>query len=89
MRAEVEAAIEALRPTVRADGGDLVLKDLDEETGVVVIDFGSGAGCSTCPSSMLGLRSGVELILKDRVPGVTAVKRFGLDDPATELTGLH
>jgi Fe-S cluster biogenesis protein NfuA len=33
----------------------------------------------SCPASTLTLKAGVERILKDRVPGVTAVEQLGAE----------
>ncbi len=64
--------IEAIRPAVQADGGDIALVGV-EPGGVVRIRF-MGA-CVTCPISSATLKDGVERILRDRVPGVTAVEQ--------------
>jgi Fe-S cluster biogenesis protein NfuA len=71
MRALVEETIEVIRPALQADGGDIVLVDVDESTGVVSVSL-VGA-CGTCPSSTRTLQVGVERIMKDRVAGVTGV----------------
>lgn len=71
VREDVEAVIDLIRPALQADGGDIVLLDVDEETGVVNVDL-VGA-CGSCPSSTLTLKAGVERILRDRVEGVTEV----------------
>ncbi len=71
MESEVEKAIEAIRPALQADGGDIVLKSIDGD-GVVHVEL-VGA-CGTCPVSTMTLKAGVERIIKDRVPGVTAVE---------------
>ena len=71
MRAQVEATIEIIRPALQADGGDIVLRDVDEATGLVSVEL-VGA-CVGCPSSNQTLKAGVERILRDRVDGVTAV----------------
>ncbi|CAB4550774.1 MAG: NifU family protein [Actinomycetes bacterium] len=71
MRALVEETIEVIRPALQADGGDIVLVDVDEVAGVVSVTL-TGA-CGTCPSSTRTLKVGVERILKDRVAGVTGV----------------
>lgn len=76
MRAEVEKVMEAIRPAIQADNGDIVLHDVDEATGVVSVEL-TGA-CVTCPASVLTLKAGVERILKDRVEGVTEVVNVGL-----------
>ena len=40
MRTQVEETIEAIRPALQADGGDIFLRDVDEDTGVVTVDAG-------------------------------------------------
>ncbi len=77
MEAEVLEAIEAIRPALQADGGDIVFRTIDAD-GVVHVEL-VGA-CGTCPVSTMTLKAGVERIIKDRVPGVTAVE--ALDDGA-------
>ena len=71
MRALVEATIEVIRPALQADGGDIVLRDVDPVTGVVSVTL-LGA-CGNCPSSTQTLKAGIERIMKDRVAGVTEV----------------
>jgi Fe-S cluster biogenesis protein NfuA len=71
MEADVLEAIDAIRPALQADGGDIVFKELDDD-GVVHVEL-VGA-CGTCPVSTMTLKAGVERIIKDRVPGVTAVE---------------
>ena len=71
MRSKVEATIEAIRPALQADGGDITLQDVDEETGVVTVTL-LGA-CGTCPASTATLKAGIERIMRDRVDGVTEV----------------
>lgn len=77
MEEQVRKTIEVIRPAVQADGGDIFLRDLDEETGVVTVEL-VGA-CVSCPASTVTLKAGVERILKDRVPGVTAVHQLGAE----------
>ena len=71
MRKQVEETIEAIRPALQADGGDIVLRDVDEVTGVVSVSL-VGA-CVSCPASSQTLKAGVERIMRDRVDGVTEV----------------
>lgn len=71
MREQVAATIDVIRPAVQADGGDIFLQDVDEERGVVTVEL-VGA-CVSCPASTVTMKAGIERILKDRVPGVTAV----------------
>ncbi|MDA0754064.1 MAG: NifU family protein [Candidatus Marinimicrobia bacterium] len=61
--------IEYIRPAVQADGGDIKLASVEE--GVVNIEM-LGA-CQGCPLSIATLKSGIERIIKDKVPGVAEV----------------
>ena len=63
--------IEVIRPALQADGGDIVLKEVDEEGGKVTVEL-VGA-CGTCPISTQTMKAGIERILRDRVEGVTEV----------------
>jgi Fe-S cluster biogenesis protein NfuA len=71
VRAQVEQTIEVIRPALQADGGDIVLRDVDEATGIVSVTL-VGA-CGTCPASTQTLKAGIERIMRDRVEGVTEV----------------
>ena len=78
MQEQVEQVIEIIRPAIQADGGDINLLDVDESSGVVTVEL-TGA-CVSCPASTITMKAGIERIMKDRVPGVTAVVQ-----PDTEL----
>jgi Fe-S cluster biogenesis protein NfuA len=71
VREQVEQTIEAIRPALQADGGDIFLRDVDESSGVVSVTL-VGA-CGTCPVSTDTLKAGIERIMRDRVDGVTEV----------------
>ena len=71
MRTQVEETIEVIRPALQADGGDIILRDVDEGTGVITVTL-VGA-CGTCPASTQTLKAGIERIMRDRVDGVTEV----------------
>ena len=71
MRAQVEETIEVIRPALQADGGDIVLRDVNEETGVISVTL-VGA-CGSCPASTQTLKAGIERIMRDRIDGVTEV----------------
>lgn len=77
MREQVEATIAIIRPALQADGGDIVLHDVDEATGLVSVEL-VGA-CVGCPSSNQTLKAGVERIMRDRVDGVTAVVNVAVE----------
>ena len=75
MREQVEEVITKIRPAIQADNGDIYLRDVDEERGLVTVEL-VGA-CVSCPASTVTLKAGIERILKDRVPGVTEVVDAG------------
>jgi Fe-S cluster biogenesis protein NfuA len=68
---KVEEVIEIIRPAIQADGGDISLIGVDDDSGVVTVEL-HGA-CVSCPASTVTMKAGIERIMKDRVPGVTAV----------------
>jgi len=70
-------AVEAIRPALQSDGGDMRVIELDEETGRVDIEL-LGA-CGGCPMSSMTLKAGIQRILLDRVPGLTEVRAKGID----------
>ena len=69
MRDKVEAALDKIRPALRADGGDVELVDVKE--GVVTVRL-TGA-CGSCPMSTMTLRMGVERVIREEVPEVKEV----------------
>jgi len=77
METQLMEAIEAIRPALQADGGDVNVVGLNTETGVVELQL-VGA-CGSCPASTMTLKAGIERILKDRVEGITAVNAVGMD----------
>ena len=71
LRERVEDALQKVKPSLQADGGDVQLVDVDDD-GVVKVRL-VGA-CSGCPMSQMTLKSGIEKILKQNVPEVTTVE---------------
>ena len=68
---KMEAALDMVRPSLQADGGDVQLIDVDED-GVVKVKL-QGA-CAGCPMSQMTLKMGIEKILKQKVPEVSRVE---------------
>lgn len=73
--AEIEKVMAAIRPAVQADKGDVEFVSFDSDTGIVEVEL-QGA-CQSCPASSATLKSGIERIMKDRVPSVTEVVNVG------------
>ena len=67
---EVAAVLELIRPSLKADGGDVQLIEVQDDGTVVVELVGA---CKGCPMSQMTLSNGVERILKSRIPEVTKV----------------
>ncbi len=70
MKEKVQAAIDKIRPMLKADGGDVELVDIID--GIVQVRL-QGA-CSGCPMSQMTLKNGIERIIKQEVPEVKAVE---------------
>jgi Fe-S cluster biogenesis protein NfuA len=71
LKEKVENALEKVRPSLQADGGDVKLIDVGED-GVVKVAL-QGA-CAGCPMSQMTLKMGIEKILKQNIPEVTSVE---------------
>jgi len=69
MRNKVEAALNQIRPSLLADGGDVDLVDVSQ--GVVTLRL-TGA-CGGCPMATMTLRNGIERVLKEQVPEIKEV----------------
>jgi len=69
MKAQVEAALNKIRPMLQADGGDVELIDVND--GVVTVRL-QGA-CKGCPMSQMTLKNGIEKMLKKEIPEVKSV----------------
>ncbi|MEK6813577.1 MAG: NifU family protein [Nitrospirota bacterium] len=69
MKEQIESVLEAIRPVLMADGGNVELVGV--EGGTVKVRL-QGA-CGTCPSSTYTLKLGIERMIKEQVPGVEEV----------------
>jgi len=71
IKEKVKKAIEDVRPSLQADGGDIELVNVTPE-GTVKVKL-TGA-CHGCPMAQMTLKQGVERHLKKTVPEVTSVE---------------
>lgn len=60
-----------IRPTVQEDGGDIIFMGYEE--GIVKLKM--QGSCSSCPSSIVTLKSGVENMLQFYIPEVKGVEQ--------------
>jgi Fe-S cluster biogenesis protein NfuA len=67
----VRKAIEDVRPSLQADGGDVKFISVSSD-GIVSVEL-QGA-CNGCPMAQLTLKQGIERYLKETIPGVTSVE---------------
>ena len=70
MKEKIQAALEKIRPSLQADGGDVEF--VDYEDGIVKVRL-QGA-CSGCPMSQMTLKNGIERILKEEIPEIESVE---------------
>ena len=71
LKEKVEKALEDVRPSLQADGGDIELVEVKEDGTVMVRLKGA---CSGCPMSQMTLKQGVEAYLKKQIPEVLSVE---------------
>lgn len=70
MKEEVQKAIDSIRPSLQADGGDVELVDVSED-GIVKVRL-TGA-CRGCPMSQMTLKMGIEKVIKKQIPAVKEI----------------
>ena len=71
MKERVQAAIDKIRPMLKADGGDVELVGVSDD-GIVQVRL-QGA-CAGCPMSQMTLKMGIEKVLKQELPEVDRVE---------------
>jgi Fe-S cluster biogenesis protein NfuA len=69
MKEKVEAALNKIRPSLQADGGNVELVDVTD--GVIKVRL-TGA-CGGCPMSQMTLKMGIERLLKKEIPEIKEV----------------
>jgi Fe-S cluster biogenesis protein NfuA len=67
---QIKTALDNVRPSLQADGGDVEFVSVDEE-GLVSLKL-TGA-CGGCPMAQMTLKMGIENYLKKEIPEVSAV----------------
>ena len=69
--ARVDAALDRVRPSIVADGGDVWLINIDDDIAYVQM---VGA-CGGCPAAMTTLKLGIERAVCGEVPEIRAVEQ--------------
>jgi len=67
---KVKIALENVRPSLQADGGDVEFVSVSSDGKVSVKLTGA---CGSCPMATMTLKNGIESYLKKEIPEVTAV----------------
>jgi Fe-S cluster biogenesis protein NfuA len=70
LTAKVELALDEIRPFLQADGGDILLLGIENESIVRVQLQGA---CVDCSVNQMTLKSGVELTIKKHAPQIETV----------------
>ncbi len=70
IKANVEKALEEIRPFLQSDGGDIELISIDNDTSVKVRLQGA---CVDCSVNQMTLKSGVEMTIKKYAPQIQEV----------------
>ncbi len=70
MREEVEEVLETIRPQLMQDGGNVELVDVED--GIVKVRL--VGSCSSCSSSIMTLKMGIERALKKAIPMVRCLE---------------
>ena len=71
---KIEGALDEIRPYLQTDGGDISLVEVTDDYTVKVKLSGA---CETCHVSMMTLKNGVEIAVKNAVPKVKKVIEVG------------
>ena len=68
---QVKSALDNVRPSLQADGGDVEFISVSDDGKVSVKLTGA---CGSCPMAQMTLKMGIENYLRKEVPRVTAVE---------------
>ena len=65
----VETVLNELRPFLLADGGNVELVEIEGP----IVNLRLQGACSSCPSSTMTLKMGIERKLREKIPEITEV----------------
>jgi Fe-S cluster biogenesis protein NfuA len=69
MKEKIEKVLDKIRPSLRADGGDVELVDVEDN----VVKVRLTGACGGCPMSQMTLKMGIERVLKNDLPEIKEV----------------
>ena len=70
LTAQVERALETIRPYLIADGGNVAIEEITPDNIVKVKLLGN---CGSCKMSMMTMKAGIEQTIMKEVPEITGV----------------
>jgi Fe-S cluster biogenesis protein NfuA len=70
MKEKIETALQKIRPSLQADGGDVEFVDFVD--GIVSVRL--QGSCAGCPMSQMTLKMGIEKMLKEEFPEIESVE---------------
>jgi Fe-S cluster biogenesis protein NfuA len=68
---KVESSLNAIRPYLHKDGGDIKVIEITDEMIVKVKLLGA---CETCPMSFMTMKAGVEQSIKSSIPEIKGIE---------------
>ncbi len=69
MEEDVKKVLAKVRPSLQADGGDVEFVAIEGD----VVKVRLKGACGSCPMSTMTLKRGIEVAIKNEVPGVSRV----------------
>ncbi|MFT6828745.1 MAG: Fe-S cluster biogenesis protein NfuA [Roseivirga sp.] len=66
----VEAALDKIRPFLKADGGDVRVVEITED---MVVKLELVGACESCPMSHMTMKAGIEEAIKRDLPEIKSV----------------
>lgn len=72
---KVEAALDTMRPYLKADGGDIEVVELTDDN---ILNVRLKGSCITCPMSYQTMKAGVETAVINAVPQIEKVVAINL-----------
>ena len=69
--AEVDQALDQIRPHLAVDGGDIEVVDITDDMKLLIKWLGN---CTHCSMSSMTMKAGVEQTIRSRVPSIKSVE---------------
>lgn len=77
----VESVLDEVRPYLMADGGNVVVHEIDGN----IVRLKLQGACGSCPSSVTTMKLGIERRLMEKIPEIVAVEAIPDEETGLEL----